>query len=200
MSREWWGGSAAPGAGGLYNGESAAVPDAAHRTAAALWTWPLAPKSWVFLVSPHCCCAGGLGTAPFSFPRPGWGRLLTSYHTGKGWCTQGGQYPAEGEIRGLEDCPGASSRACLCCPGWAPGFSSSALLSTSWSQRPGFESALSSGVTLGAITRPLCASDSFSAKWDPGLLPRSGGFNGATGVRHQAQCWACSRGSEESSC
>ena len=72
--------------------------------------------------------------------------------------------------------------------GTGAGSSSSVLLSTSWCQRPDFESPLSSGVAVGAITRPLCTSVSFSAKWDPGLPPRSGGFNGAAGVRRQTQC------------
>lgn len=84
--------------------------------------------------------------------------------------------------------PAAMPASLLPWLGTGAGSSSSVLLSTSWCQRPDFESPLSSGMALGAITRPLCTSVSFSAKWDPGLPPRSGGFNGAPGVRHQTQC------------
>lgn len=89
MSWEQQGEGCSRGQGDYVMGRAQLCLPLPSKAAAALWTRPLAPKSWVFLASPHSRCAGGVGTASFSFPRPRWGRLLTSYHTGKGWCTPG---------------------------------------------------------------------------------------------------------------
>lgn len=78
MSWEWWGGVALQAQGDYVTGRAQLCLLLPSKAAAALWAQPLAPESWVLPASRPSCRAGRMGAAPFSFPKPRWGRLLSS--------------------------------------------------------------------------------------------------------------------------